>query len=328
MSNDIQLDDILDNCLERILIKGETIEQCLESFPEYSDELEPLLEMAMTTKQVTTIEPRPEFKEQAKYRFQMALRESGQKKSWPIFNWRLQQRWVTAVAIVLVVLLTTSGTVAIASNRMPDSPLYEIKLATERVQLTLTFSEMRKAELHAGIADKRVNEIIYLADKGSPEEISQITDSLDSHLSEISFLVSAPVVMSGDAMITEPAIAVQDAPPKRAIPNEEAVEVTIAATEAPQEPITPTLTGPEELPAPLPSTKEVNEEALSTVDTYSSDNPRADLIIKITNQFNYNIASLRALLETAPESARPALVQAISILEKGYRDAIMSLNQP
>jgi len=77
---------MLDNCLERLLVKGETIEQCLQDFPEHSEELKPLLEMAMVARQATAVEPRPEFREQARRQFQAALRERGEKKSWSLFN--------------------------------------------------------------------------------------------------------------------------------------------------------------------------------------------------------------------------------------------------
>ena len=31
-----EFDNILDECLERLLVKGETIEQCLQSYPEHA----------------------------------------------------------------------------------------------------------------------------------------------------------------------------------------------------------------------------------------------------------------------------------------------------
>ncbi len=46
-----EFNNILDDCLERLLFKGETIEQCLQSYPEYAADIEPLLRTAMATKQ-------------------------------------------------------------------------------------------------------------------------------------------------------------------------------------------------------------------------------------------------------------------------------------
>ena len=76
-----EFDNILDECLERVLIKGETVEQCLAQYPEHAAELEPLLRTALETKEAVAIKPRPEFRERASYQFQAALREMESKKS-------------------------------------------------------------------------------------------------------------------------------------------------------------------------------------------------------------------------------------------------------
>ncbi|GAI42438.1 unnamed protein product, partial [marine sediment metagenome] len=43
MSKEKEFDNILDECLERLLVNGETIEQCLQSYPEQAANLKPLL---------------------------------------------------------------------------------------------------------------------------------------------------------------------------------------------------------------------------------------------------------------------------------------------
>ena len=49
------------------------MEQCLQSFPEHADELRPLLETALATNKVSTIQPRPEFREKAREQLYAAL---------------------------------------------------------------------------------------------------------------------------------------------------------------------------------------------------------------------------------------------------------------
>ncbi len=75
-----EFDNILDECLERILTKGETVEQCLASYPEHAAELEPLLRTSLVTKNALDIKPRPEFKERARYQFRAALQEMERKR--------------------------------------------------------------------------------------------------------------------------------------------------------------------------------------------------------------------------------------------------------
>ena len=52
-----EFDNILDECLESLLTEGATIEQCLQRFPKYADELKPLLETALAARKVSAIQP-------------------------------------------------------------------------------------------------------------------------------------------------------------------------------------------------------------------------------------------------------------------------------
>jgi len=186
MKESQEFSNILDECLERLLVKGETVEQCLQSYPEQAADLEPLLQTALATQKASAIQPRPEFRAKARYQFRLALQEIGQKRRLPFFGW--QPRWATVVAIVLVLLLAGGSTVVAAGNSMPDNPLYQVKLTTEQVQLALTPSALGKAELYAKLADKRVAEIIYIANKGKPEQVERVTQRLNSYLARVAVL--------------------------------------------------------------------------------------------------------------------------------------------
>jgi len=184
---DKEFNNILNECLERLL-KGETIEQCLQGYPEQAAELKPLLETALAAKRASAIKPRADFKARARYQFRSALSESAPRVH-PSLGWF--PRWATVTAIVLALLLAGSGTVIAASNSMPDSPLYPVKLATEEAQLALNLSQIGKARLCAEMADRRVVEIIYLAEKGDFQQIGLITQHLDNRLAMLATLVLA-----------------------------------------------------------------------------------------------------------------------------------------
>jgi len=187
-----EFDNVLDECLERLLIKGETMEQCLQSYPEQAANLKPLLQMALATREAVAIQPRAEFKARARYQFHSALQEAASPRRRPFLGWL--PRWATVVTIVLGVLLAGGGTIAAASYSMPDNLLYPVKLATEQVQLTLTPSDIGKAKLCAKFADRRVAEIIYIANKGNAQQVEAITQRLDKRLVMLARLTSAPEV--------------------------------------------------------------------------------------------------------------------------------------
>ncbi len=333
-----EFDNILDECLERILAKGETVEQCLQSFPRYAEELKPLLETAVTASQVSAIQPRPEFREKARYQLQVAFREMEEKKSRSIFNWGWQPRWApVAITVAIVLLLSGGGTVAAASGSMPDDALYLVKLATEQARLVFSFSEVGKAEFYAELVDKRVNEIVYLAEENKPEQIEQTAERLNEHLVAMAALPS-PKGEAYEAAMTrevEEELALDTGEEEEALPEitgeeeQEEAEEKITITEPPGE--------KEDLEAAEPPPPEVivvekEPKAAMQFSGGAGANVAADrwtnLNITIANQASMNSARLRKVMETAPESARQVLEKAISNLETNYRKAMEALNEP
>ena len=197
-----EFDNVLDECLERLLVKGETIEQCLQSYPEQAANLKPLLQTALATRKAAAIQPRAEFKARARYQFHSALQEATSRRSHPFFGWL--PRWATVVTMVLAVLMVGGGTVAAASYSMPDSLLYPVKLATEQVQMALTFPDTGKAKLNAEFADRRVTEIIHIANKGDAQKVEAATQRLDKRLTMLARLTSAPEVAEAPRMLEAP----------------------------------------------------------------------------------------------------------------------------
>lgn len=288
-----EFENVLDECLERLLAKGETLEQCLRSFPEHTEALKPLLEIALDVNKVSAIQPRPEFRDKARSQFSSALDEMERKRSRSFFSWRWQPRLATVVAIVLALLLAGGGTVAAASGSMPDEPLYPVKLASEQARLVLTPSALGKAEFYAKLVDRRVIEIVRMADENKPEKIERTARRLDAYLARIAVLVSAQRVPGGRA--TAPAV-------------EEALvaEKVPAASEA---------------PAPVPT-----EQTRGAREAHFRFERRAKFRAIMVRHATNHPARLRALLKTVPQSTRPALLRAIAVSETGYKKALKSLD--
>jgi hypothetical protein len=181
------LDSILNDCLERMLIGGESMEECLAHYPEHYDELKALLTISMQTKKaVDSIEARPEFKASLRYKISSSVNtaKAPQRSS---FKW--QARWAPlAVSFCIVLLLSGGGVVAASTDSMPDDPLYNVKLASEQVQLFFTFSEQGKANLYSEFVDERVDEIVAMASQNNIEAIGKSSKRMESQLEMISLL--------------------------------------------------------------------------------------------------------------------------------------------
>ena len=299
-----RFDNILNECLERLL-RGETIEQCLQDYPEQAAELEPLLRTALAARRASTIQPRAEFKARARYQLQSALQEMESRRGRWFFVW--QSRWATAVAAILIFLLVGGGTVAAAGNSMPDGTLYPVKLATEQVRLTLTPSALAKAQLYARLADNRVAEIVYMASKGDPQRVELVARRLDTHLVRIATLAAsrgeeAPVML---APVPAPERDDKDTRVLAPVPA-----APVPALEPADEGVRP--------PAP-----ERAGEAPGVASTQADR--RAKLRMVIMRYAVNHPDRLRAILKTAPDSAKPALRRAIRAAVQGYERALESI---
>lgn len=180
-----KLEDILDKCLERIF-KGESIGDCLKTYPGQAPELEPLLRTSFALIQKSpTVQPTPEFKVKARSQLQRMLcshSEKGEKRARvPIWH----RKWAVAMAAILVVLFVGTGTVVASGNALPDKPLYPVKLAVEQVRVTLAFSDMSKAKLHIQFAERRASEIAEMARDEKSGEIPVLTERLANHLDKV-----------------------------------------------------------------------------------------------------------------------------------------------
>ncbi len=289
-----EFDNILNECLERLLMGGETIEQCLVRYPEQAVELRPLLETAMATKRVSSIQPRPEFRSRARYQFRAALQEATPRKGFFAFAWPV---WATVVAIVLALLLSGGGTVAMAANSMPDEPLYSVKLATEQVRLAFTLSDIGKADLNARFADHRVAEITAIANRADPEDLDKATELLNEHLEKVAVLAETWVGEEEANMLRAPTLAPGPA--------------QIAPT-APE-------------PAPAPAAPPTPEEGQKYMEG-PVDGELAKLRMEVEKNAIRHTAMLREMLETAPESTKPALRRALAIAETRYQQALEAVD--
>ena len=354
MKNDKEFANIFAECLERVLAGGETIEQCLASFPEHAAELKPLLQTALDAKETLEIVPRPEFRERARYQILTELRDMEERKQrrFSLFAW--QPRWATAVVAVLVLLMASGGTVAAAGNSMPDQTLYPVKLATENVRMALIPSKLGKAEYYAELVDRRVGEIVNMADKGKLEHMEKTTRRMNNQLMAMEVLVStekmAPAALTAPPAVPEavpaPAETAVEAPAVLVAPEEPQTEVMMAPpppedaaetsppakagepqkgkpaiTAAPARPI------PEKAPVLAPTPAAVPEPVIEVAEEDEILDRRAKLREILAQYARKHPDALRAALQRAPESAKPALLRALEASNIEYEKLLEFLEE-
>ena len=261
-------------------MQGETLEQCLQDYPQQADELKPLLEISLSAREAAAIQPRAEFKARARYEFRSALQEMASPKNRHFFGWL--PRWATAAAISLSILLAGSGTIAAAGNSMPDDTLYPVKLATEQTQMVLAFSDESKVKLHTEFADRRINEIIYTANRGDVQKLEATTQRLDNRLTMLASLVSPGEILN----------------------DEESEESELLVPES---------------SAPLMQSETYESNQVLPA---NGNNKRRNLKNTVAQNAANHSAALRAALDKAPEPTRAGLNRAINVAQTGYARAM------
>ncbi|MCY4625535.1 MAG: DUF5667 domain-containing protein [Chloroflexi bacterium] len=181
----MHIDDALNDSLD-MMAQGMTIEECLERYPALSDELAPLLRLAMETQGAAeTMAPSPEARRTGLGRItdEWAAMQARRSRRGP---WRLLRRsWALAAVAALVLAFGGWTTTAAAQDSVPGDTLYPVKQTHERVLLLVVFTHGGKADLHARLAEARAVEATKLAAQGSdPVAVDQVTRKMQEHMSE------------------------------------------------------------------------------------------------------------------------------------------------
>lgn len=183
------IEEILAQCLSD-LEGGDSVEDCLARYPERREELQPMLRAAQRVSTAPGVVPSASFRQHARARLmekidaQESASEDAGRLTWEGVLRHLGlglrvpvqvRRLATPVlaAIVVLVLLATSGIgmVYAASDSLPGDPLYGVKLAGERVQLTFSPAEESDARLYMRFARERLEEARQLAEQGRGDDV-------------------------------------------------------------------------------------------------------------------------------------------------------------
>ena len=219
------LAELLDVCLRDIQSGAGTIEDCLARYPQHADELRPLLEMAVWLEGVKTPEPSPAFQAQLRQRL-MDLPEPTpaprQPLAFPVLAGRRRAvsrgavRWLAAAAAVMLLVLSLS-TAALASDALPDEPLYPVKRATEQVRLAVTFNAADRAQLHAMLAELRRREAEAMLARGQAGQAENLLQEARQQQDRAVALGLPAIPAAAPTVQPSPLIptATRPAPPRR-----------------------------------------------------------------------------------------------------------------
>ena len=196
--------DVLDECLDRVMLRHEGVESCLASYPEFATELREALESALVVRQSLSIELDPELKRRARLRlFEAADRGRAARGGWSGWVRGLTEggrRWaVTAAALVLALGVSGTSTVLAADESVPGDTLYPFKRAGERVRLMFAFTDAREAAFRTDLVGRRMDELEAVTRQGHDQFVPRLAHEIERHSQRARALTEASVSERVDA---------------------------------------------------------------------------------------------------------------------------------
>lgn len=160
-----KIEEILDILIEEIE-EGKSMESCLDEYPEYADELRPLLLLTASIEEI----PEPEVDPAAFNRAMAKINSIREEKSIKYYlygfrNLAFRPVVLRTVSLVLIFSFILSMTFSFSADSLPGDFLYPVKCFCERTQLAMTFGNEKKAELHLKLADRKTEDFKLVFEK-------------------------------------------------------------------------------------------------------------------------------------------------------------------
>lgn len=200
--------EALEICLQEIE-QGADIEAVLFRFPDFAEELRPILETAANARKMSIPAPSAEVVQRNRARvLQHAaeMRESNARAS-------TRRLWIAslrrvAVTLVVIAALFVSGTglVRAASTTLPGDNLYPVKRTWEDVRVMLTFNVQQRQTLEVEHENERLYELRELFAKGRSASVD-FAGVVTSRNGADWSVSNIPVVVSAQTELRDPGIA-------------------------------------------------------------------------------------------------------------------------
>jgi hypothetical protein len=176
------VDTALDRCLS-LMRNGESIEGCLARYPEYADEMRPLLELVLQVGQVITPAPSDTARAGGEQRMLAVLAKKREREARIHPALLYLRRWLRvlagmgarglkpacgAAAVLLALLLVVGGGAAIArsTDSLPGDALYPLKKFSQQVQVALTFDPVAQERLQVRFREQERRDVQSVLQRG------------------------------------------------------------------------------------------------------------------------------------------------------------------
>ena len=165
--------DILEICLNEIK-HGSDVDTVLLRYPEFADELRPILEVSVKAKGLAVPAPSQEAIKRNRAKLLQHAAMMREAKATPmsrrVWSVPLRRALVTFV-VVAMLFMSGTGLVRASSNTLPGDNLYPVKRTWEDVLVLLTFDMNKREILELEYENERLDEVHELFAEGRSAQV-------------------------------------------------------------------------------------------------------------------------------------------------------------
>ena len=325
MGNTKEFDNIFNECLEHLLTGQETIEQCLQRYPEYAKELEPLLRTVVLMHKVADVKPTDEFRARARYQMQLKMARTGSPAKRTA---RVVPRWAIAACTAMLVFVLGGSAVLASQNVMPGNLLYAVKLTTENLQVRLAGSTDSKTEQYIAMANARISEMDWMVNNNKTQNLQAAAQRLNNYYSSIGELATTGGTKTAFSSAAVPAGTLATPSATTMVPTTQTQSLGALTTEPVTTVVTETSIVVTSTPIILGTMNSNNIAAASVNSNLSNSNRTAQLLNSLNSNAAVQPSEIQQLLNSdkVPDSVKTTLQKALAQSNIVYQSAIDNAN--
>jgi hypothetical protein len=203
--------EILEVCFKEIE-NGTDVDSVLFRYPEYADELRPVLEASVKAKEIAVPEPSPEImrRNRAKVLQHAAqMREMKAQSSRRLWSVPLRRALVTLV-VIGILFISSTRLVSAASTTLPGDNLYPVKRTWEDMLTLFTFNTQSRAALEVEHENERLTELGEVFAQGRSVKVD-FSGRVTRQTGDLWLVAGIPVAISAQTELPSQPVVVGDA---------------------------------------------------------------------------------------------------------------------